>query len=62
MRSRPQQMTREEKVRQAINMSSVVARISIDNIRDNHPEWSEKKILAEARRRIAFGRRVHPEG
>ncbi len=58
----PQRLTPEEKVRQAINMSSVVARISIDSIRDKHPEWSERKVLEEARRRIAFGRRVHPEG
>jgi hypothetical protein len=55
-------MTREEKVRQAINMSRVVARISIDNIRDKHPEWSQQKVLKEARRRTAFGRPVHPEG
>lgn len=55
-------MTPEERVNLAIHMSSVVARVSIDSIRDRHPKWSEEKVLKEARRRIALGRRVHPEG
>jgi hypothetical protein len=51
-------MSGEAKVNLAVDMSSTVAAITIDSIRDRHPGISETKLLGLARKRFQSGRRV----
>jgi hypothetical protein len=52
-------MSGEEKVNLAIDMSSTVAALTLESIRDKHPGISETKLLKLARKRFQSGRRVH---
>ena len=45
-------MTPEEKVAMAINMSTVVAQVCADGIRDKNPKITEKELLYLLRRRF----------
>jgi len=45
-------MTPEEKVAMAINMSTVVAQVCADGIRDENPKITEKELLYLLRRRF----------
>jgi len=53
-----QAMSGEEKVNLAIDMSSTVAALTLQSIRDKHPAISETKLLKLARKRFQSGRRV----
>jgi hypothetical protein len=46
----------EAKVNLAVDMSSTVAALAIDSIRDQHPGMSRSKLLELARRRFRSGR------
>ncbi|TMI13188.1 hypothetical protein E6H35_08275 [Candidatus Bathyarchaeota archaeon] len=51
-------MSGEAKVNLAVDMSSTVAAITMDSIRDRHPGISEAKLLELARKRFKSGCRV----
>jgi len=51
-------MSREAKVNLAVDMSSTVAAITMDSIRDRRPGISQAKLLDLARKRFRSGRRV----
>ncbi len=48
-------MSREAKVNLAVDMSSTVAALAIDSLRDQHPGMSRSKLLELARRRFRPG-------
>jgi len=50
-------MSREAKVALAVDMSSTMAEITMDSIRDRNPGISEKRLLNLARKRFQSGRR-----
>jgi hypothetical protein len=49
-------MTGEDRVSLAADMSSTVAALTLDSIRDQHPGISRAKLLELARRRFRSGR------
>jgi len=49
-------MSGEDRVNLAVDMSSTVAAIAIDSIKDQHPGVSRSKLLELARRRFRSGR------
>ncbi len=51
-------MMPEDRVKMAVEMSSVVAALTLESIRDRNPKMSRAKLLEEARRRFFSGRRV----
>ncbi len=55
------ELTPEEKVNLAINMTDVCVRICAEGIRDQHPGITEDRLLEMLRERIAFGKQLNAE-
>jgi len=55
------ELTPEERVNLAINMTDVCVRICAEGIRDQHPGITEDRLLELLRERIAFGRQLNAE-
>ena len=51
-------MMPEDRVKMAVEMSSVVAALTLESIQNRNPNMSKAKLLEEARRRFFSGRRV----
>ena len=51
-------MMPEDRVKMAVEMSSVVAALTLESIRNRNPNMSKAKLLEEARIRFCSGRRV----
>lgn len=48
-----------DRVRMAVEMSSVVATITVESILDQNPRISKARLLKEARKRFFSGRKTH---
>ena len=48
-----------DRVKMAVEMSSVVATITLESILDRNPGISNARLLKEARKRFMSGRRTH---
>ncbi len=48
-----------DRVNMAVEMSSVVATITIESILDRYPRISKARLLEMARKRFMWGRRTH---
>jgi hypothetical protein len=55
------ELTPEEKVNLAINMTDVCVRICAEGIRDQHPGTTGEKLLVMLQERLAFGRKLRVE-
>jgi hypothetical protein len=53
------ELTPEEKMNLAINMTDVCVRICAEGVRDQHPGITEDRLLELLRERIAFGRQLN---
>ncbi len=51
-------MTPEERVNLALELSSAIAEVTLDNIRDTHAGLSEKQLVELGRKRFRRGRRT----
>ncbi|OLE74680.1 hypothetical protein AUG19_08060 [archaeon 13_1_20CM_2_54_9] len=51
-------MTPEERVNLALELSSAIAEVTLDNVRDTHPGISQKSLVELGRKRFKLGRRT----
>ncbi len=51
-------MTPEERVNLALELSSAIAEVTLDNIRDTHPGISQRRLVELGRKRFRLGRRT----
>lgn len=51
-------MTPEERVNLALELSSAIAEVTLDNVRDTHPGISQKQLIELGRERFRLGRRA----
>ncbi len=51
-------MKPSDRVKLAVEMSSVVSMITLESILDQNPGMSKARLLEEARKRFQFGRRT----
>ncbi len=58
---RRKQLTPEEKVNLAINMSDVAIQICADGIKDLNPDMTTAELKIELRKRLSYRRPQHPE-
>jgi hypothetical protein len=49
-------MTPEERVRIAVNMTSVVTEICADGVREMNPQITDEELISALRLRFSFGR------
>lgn len=51
-------MTPEERVNLALELSSAIAKVTLDNIRDTHPGISRRRLVELGQKRFRLGRRT----